>query len=197
MSIALDKTHSSTLRWERLPAKPSHGGSRARSSSSQAPASYPDRSCRVTTARPARGSDGDAVTKSPLVTLGLNGLGTQGCGCTSWCWQGRAAGAAGVAWTCSDSGGCCCGCPRPEAEIFMNPPILGQILAGAEAEVATPVDDTAPESTALPVAVVIGIIPHAAMSETSSNCWKFSVISVSSCLACVVERSSRTSWMAA
>jgi hypothetical protein len=39
-------------------------------------------------------------------------------------------------------------------------------------------------------------IPHAAISETSSNCWKFSVISVSSSLACVVERPSITSWMA-
>jgi hypothetical protein len=43
----------------------------------------------------------------------------------------------------------------------------------------------------------VEIIPYAAISETSSNCWKFSVISVSSCLACVVERPSRTSWMAA
>ena len=45
---------------------------------------------------------------------------------------------------------------------------------------------------------VLGLfIPHAAISETSSNCWKFSVISVSSSLACVVERPSRTFWMAA
>ena len=40
-------------------------------------------------------------------------------------------------------------------------------------------------------------IPYAAMSETSSNCWKLSVISVFSCSAWVVERPSRISWMAA
>ena len=48
-----------------------------------------------------------------------------------------------------------------------------------------------------PVDPAPNAIPHAAISETSSNCWKFSVISVSSSLACVVERPSRTFWMAA
>jgi predicted RecB family nuclease len=42
-----------------------------------------------------------------------------------------------------------------------------------------------------------GIIPHAAMSETSSNCWKLSVISVASPSACLDDKPSCTSWMAA
>jgi hypothetical protein len=40
-------------------------------------------------------------------------------------------------------------------------------------------------------------IPYAAMSETSSNCWKFSVINEASCWEYVVDKPSRTSWMAA
>ena len=41
------------------------------------------------------------------------------------------------------------------------------------------------------------IIPYAAKSETSSNVWNLSVISVFSCSAWIVERPSRVSWMAA
>ena len=41
------------------------------------------------------------------------------------------------------------------------------------------------------------LIPYAAMSETSSNCWKFSVINEASCWEYVVDKPSRTSWMAA
>ena len=40
-------------------------------------------------------------------------------------------------------------------------------------------------------------IPYAAMSETSSNCWKFSVINEASCSEYLVDTPSRTSWMAA
>ena len=40
-------------------------------------------------------------------------------------------------------------------------------------------------------------IPYAAMSETSSNCWKFSVIYEASCWEYLVDKPSRTSWMAA
>ena len=40
-------------------------------------------------------------------------------------------------------------------------------------------------------------IPYAAMSETSSNCWKFSVINEASCWEYLVDKPSRTSWMAA
>ncbi len=40
-------------------------------------------------------------------------------------------------------------------------------------------------------------IPYAARSETSSNVWNLSVISVSSCSAWIVGRSSRVCWMAA
>ena len=41
------------------------------------------------------------------------------------------------------------------------------------------------------------VIPYAAMSETSSNCWKFSVINEASCWEYLVDKPSRTSWMAA
>ena len=40
-------------------------------------------------------------------------------------------------------------------------------------------------------------IPYAAMSATSSNCWKLSVINEASASAYLVVRPSRTSWMAA
>src|SRR5271157_4658777 len=40
-------------------------------------------------------------------------------------------------------------------------------------------------------------IPYAAMSETSANCWKFSVINEASCWEYLVDKPSRTSWMAA
>ena len=40
-------------------------------------------------------------------------------------------------------------------------------------------------------------IPYAAMSETSSNCWKLSVINEASCSEYLVDTPSRTSWMAA
>ena len=40
-------------------------------------------------------------------------------------------------------------------------------------------------------------IPYAAMSETSSNCWKFSVINEASCWEYLVDKPSRTSGMAA
>ena len=40
-------------------------------------------------------------------------------------------------------------------------------------------------------------IPYAAMSETSSNCWKLSVINEASCWEYLVDKPSRTSWMAA
>ena len=40
-------------------------------------------------------------------------------------------------------------------------------------------------------------IPQAAISETSSNSWKLSVISVFSCSACTVGRPSMVSWMVA
>src|SRR5277367_2927813 len=36
------------------------------------------------------------------------------------------------------------------------------------------------------------VIPHAAMSETSSNCWKLSVIRVASPSACLVDKPSCT-----
>ena len=45
--------------------------------------------------------------------------------------------------------------------------------------------------------IFIPFIPYAAMSETSSNRWNLSVISDFSFSAWVVERPSRTSWMAA
>ena len=41
------------------------------------------------------------------------------------------------------------------------------------------------------------MIPYAVMSETSSNCWKFSVINEASCSEYLVDTPSRTSWMAA
>jgi hypothetical protein len=41
------------------------------------------------------------------------------------------------------------------------------------------------------------VIPYAAISETSSNCWKLSVISVFSFSEWVVERPSMFSWIAA
>jgi len=41
------------------------------------------------------------------------------------------------------------------------------------------------------------VIPYAAMSETSSNCWKLSVINEASCWEYLVDKPSRTSWMAA
>ncbi len=41
------------------------------------------------------------------------------------------------------------------------------------------------------------IIPYAAMSETSSNCWKLSVINEASCWEYLVDTPSRTSWIAA
>ena len=41
------------------------------------------------------------------------------------------------------------------------------------------------------------VIPYAAMSDTSLNCWKLSVIKVFSCSACLVGRPSIVSWMAA
>jgi hypothetical protein len=41
------------------------------------------------------------------------------------------------------------------------------------------------------------VIPYAAMSDTSLNCWKLSVISVFSRSACLVGRPSMVSWMAA
>ncbi len=40
-------------------------------------------------------------------------------------------------------------------------------------------------------------ILYAAMSETSSNCWKFSVINEASCWEYLVDKPSRASWMAA
>ena len=43
---------------------------------------------------------------------------------------------------------------------------------------------------------VCGVIPHAAISETSANCWKLSVIRVFSPSAWVVESPSRVSSMA-
>ena len=47
------------------------------------------------------------------------------------------------------------------------------------------------------LAIDMSVIPYAAMSETSSNCWKFSVINEASCWEYVVDKPSRTSWMAA
>ena len=44
---------------------------------------------------------------------------------------------------------------------------------------------------------VAAYIPYAAMSETSSNCWKLSVINEASCWEYLVDKPSRTSWMAA
>ena len=44
---------------------------------------------------------------------------------------------------------------------------------------------------------VLAAIPQAAISETSSNSWKLSVISVFSCSACTVGRPSMVSWMVA
>jgi hypothetical protein len=41
------------------------------------------------------------------------------------------------------------------------------------------------------------LIPYAAKSETSSNVWNLSVISVFSCSAWIVGRPSRVCWMAA
>jgi hypothetical protein len=41
------------------------------------------------------------------------------------------------------------------------------------------------------------VIPHAAMSGTSSNCWKLSAISVASPSAYLVDKPSCASWMAA
>jgi len=53
------------------------------------------------------------------------------------------------------------------------------------------------EIVALADDVALLVIPQAAISETSSNSWKLSVISVFSCSACTVGRPSMVSWMAA
>ena len=67
---------------------------------------------------------------------------------------------------------------------------LGMVLGAAS--IGTIVIDTIP-----PVVASVTFILHAAMSETSLNCWKLSVISVSNWSAWVVESPSRVSSMAA
>ncbi len=46
------------------------------------------------------------------------------------------------------------------------------------------------------VAPIAATIPYAAKSETSSNVWNLSVISVLSCSAWILERPSRVCWIA-
>ena len=91
----------------------------------------------------------------------------------------------------------------PETPEPSNPPTfeptrtLTPLIGCAKSAGAISRPATCPTGASAIVAFPSPSIPYAAMSETSSNCWKLSVINEASCWEYLVDKPSRTSWMAA